>query len=245
MQNDWFKDWFSSEEYNLVYLHRDDNDARKLIDLIIKNTALSKSNLILDGPCGSGRHLNYLITRGFNVVGFDLSKPFLIQAKNNALKSGFSPLLLRADIRDVYFKREFDAVLNLFTSFGYFQSDEENFSYSRNAYSFIKKGGFFVLDYFNKDYLTQNLIPLSSRKINSIIVEEKREIKNDRVVKTIKISDNLKSKEFYESVKLYSKDFILERFLSFGYSVHMIFGDYNGNEYNETTSERLIIIFKK
>lgn len=245
MQNDWFKDWFSSEEYNLVYLNRDDNDARKLIDLILKSTQLNKRNLILDGPCGAGRHLNYLNSLGFNVVGFDLCKPFLIQAKNNALKLGFIPLLLRADIRDVYFKKEFDAVLNLFTSFGYFKSDEENFSYPRNAYSFLKKNGFFVLDYVNKNYLTENLIPSSLKKINSYTVEEKREIKDDRVIKTIKISDSLKRKEFYESVKLYSIDFILERFLSFGYSVLRIFGDYNGNEYDEQTSERLIIIFKK
>ncbi len=245
MQNDWFKDWFSSEEYNLVYLHRDDNDARKLIDLILNTTGLSKNNLILDGPCGAGRHLNYLNQLGFNVVGFDLSKPFLIQAKNNSLTLGFNPLLFRADIRHINFKQEFDAVINLFTSFGYFQSDEENFSFPRNAYSFIKKDGFFVLDYLNKNYLTQNLIPLSSRKVNSIIVEEKREILGDRVIKTIKVDDSLKSKEFYESVKLYSKDFILERFLSFGYSVLRIFGDYNGSQYDEKTSERLIIIFKK
>ena len=245
MQNDWFKDWFSSEEYNLVYLHRDDNDARKLLDLILKTTRLNKSSLILDGPCGAGRHLNYLNRLGFNVVGFDLSKPFLIQAKNNALALGFNPSLIRADIRDVYFKREFDAVLNLFTSFGYFMSDEENFSYPRNAYSFLKKDGFFVLDYINKNYLTQNLVPSSLKKINSYTIEEKREIKEGRVIKTIKISGTNKSKEFYESVQLYSKDFILERFLSFGYSVLRIFGDYNGSEYNETTSERLIIIFKK
>jgi SAM-dependent methyltransferase len=245
MQNDWFKDWFSSEEYNLVYSHRNDNDARKLLQLILNNTRLNKSNLILDAPCGAGRHLNYLNFLGFNVVGFDLSKPFLIQAKNNAFNNGLNPLLFRADIRHVCFKKKFDAVLNLFTSFGYFDSDEENFSFPRNAYSFLKKDGFFVLDYLNKNYITQNLIPLSVRKVNIYSVEEKREIKDNRVTKTIKISDSIRSKEFYESVKLYSKDFILERFLSFGYSVHRLFGDYNGNVYNENNSERLIIIFKK
>ncbi|MEW6506908.1 MAG: class I SAM-dependent methyltransferase [Bacteroidota bacterium] len=245
MQSTWFKDWFSSEEYNLVYLHRDDNDAKKLINLIISTIDLNKNHLLLDAACGNGRHLNYLLSLGYHTVGFDLSFPFLIQAKNNSLKYGFNPLLIQADIRNIFFKNKFDAVLNLFTSFGYFTSDEENFSFAKNALSFLKKDGFFILDYLNKDYLIKNLIPSSQREVNGYKVKESREINNERVIKKIEITKGEQSKCFYESVKLYSMDFILEHFFRFGYSLISLFGNYNGNQFNNNISERLIAIFKK
>lgn len=245
MENDWFKDWFSSEEYNLVYSHRDVNDAKKIIDLIISTLNLKTNHFLLDAPCGSGRHMQYLASLGFNVVGFDLSMPFLLQAKKNLSNINSEPLLFRSDIRSLRLKRKFDCILNLFTSFGYFLDDDENFAFPKNAYDLLNINGYFVLDYINKNYLTQNLKAFSSKEISGLKVEEVREISQDRVIKTIKISQGSKSKLFYESVKLYSKDFILERMRSFGYSLILLFGDYEGNSFNEETSERLIMIFQK
>ncbi|NMB83429.1 MAG: class I SAM-dependent methyltransferase [Ignavibacteria bacterium] len=245
MENDWFKDWFSSEEYNIVYAHRDTNDAQKIIDLIISTLNLNTNHYLLDAPCGSGRHLQYLSSLGFNVVGFDLSLPFLIQAKNNIVKINSKPLLFRSDIRKVGLKKKFDSILNLFTSFGYFLDDEENFAFPKNAYDLLQTNGYFVLDYINRNFLTRNLLPYSFKEINGLKVEEKREIKSSRVIKSISITNAFETKRFYESVKLYPKDFILERFASFGYSLIRIFGDYDGNSFNEETSERLIMIFQK
>lgn len=245
MENDWFKDWFSSDEYNFVYSHRDKKDAKKIIDLVISSLNIKTNNYLLDAPCGSGRHLNYLISLGYNVVGFDLSLPLLIQAKNSALKDGTTPLIFRSDIRNVALKRKFDCILNLFTSFGYFPSDEENFAFPENSFQLLNKNGYFVLDYFNRDFLINNLIPSSSKEYNGLMIKEKREIKGDRVVKSINIIKENRSKLFFESVRLYSKDYILERFSGFGYSLAQLFGDYNGSSFNEDKSQRLIMIFRK
>lgn len=245
MENVWFKDWFSSEEYNLVYSHRDTNDAKKIIDLIVSSLNLNTQHYLLDAPCGSGRHLQYLSSLKFNVVGFDLSLPFLIQAKNNIARINQNPLLFRCDIRKLGLKRKFDCIFNLFTSFGYFIDDEENFAFPKNAYDLLQINGCFVLDYINKYFITRNLLPYSFKEINGLKVEESREIKLDRVIKTIKITQGSNTKLFYESVKLYSKDFILERFIGFGYSLIRLFGDYDGNSFNEETSERLIMVFQK
>lgn len=243
MEKDWFKEWFSSEEYNSVYNHRDDNDAKRLIDLILSNVSLNKNPLILDAACGRGRHLNYLSSLSLTVIGFDLSMQFLKKAKEGSLKR--NPPVFRADIREVCFKKNFDLILNLFTSFGYFENDEENFRFVKNGFGFLKEKGFYVLDYLNKSYLIQNLNPYSKRIVGNIALEEFREIINDRVIKKIIIEREGQKKIFYESVKLYPKDFLLEQFITFGYSYYKVFGDYEGNPFDENKSERLIIIFQK
>lgn len=241
MQSDWFKDWFSSEEYNQVYFHRDDNDAKKLIDLILSRINITKDHTILDAACGSGRHMNYLSSLGYNVVGFDLSRPFLAEAKKN------NPLgkYLRSDLREVSFKKKFDLVLNLFTSFGYFSFDEENFRFPKNAYGFLNDGGHYVLDYLNRDFLAANIVPYSAKESGGLKIEEFRSIENGRVVKRILITNRDNRKEFVETVKLYSKDFILEQFQGFGYSVSGLYGGYDGSAFDAETSTRLIIIFEK
>lgn len=240
MQSDWFKDWFSSEEYNQVYLHRDDKDAKKLIELILSRINITKDHSILDAACGSGRHMNFLSSLGYNVVGFDLSRPFLAEAKKNNPSGKY----LRSDLREVSFKMKFDLVLNLFTSFGYFSSDEENFRFPKNAFSFLNKGGWYVLDYLNKNYLVRNLIPYSAKESGGLKIEEWRSIEDGRVVKRILITRGNSSKEFIESVKLYSKDFILEQFQGFGYSATGLFGGYDGSAFDTENSTRLIMIFK-
>ena len=243
MEKNWFKDWFASEEYNSVYNHRDENDAKKLIDLILSNVSLNENSLILDAACGRGRHLNYLSSLKLNAIGFDLSMQFLLQAKKNSF--GVNTSIFRADIREVCFRKKFDLVLNLFTSFGYFEMDEENFRFIKKAYSFLNDKGYYILDYLNKNYLVQNLIPYTKRLIGSSVLEEFREITNDRVKKRIIIEREGSKKIFHESVKLYSKDFLLEQFISFGYSYFKLFGDYDGNPYDEFKSERLIMILQK
>jgi len=245
MEKEWYKDWFSSEEYNFVYSHRNFDDAKQIIDLIISTLGLKKTDYLLDAPCGTGRHLIYLISLGYNVVGFDLSFPFLIKAKKIVLDNGFTPLLFRGDIRNFCLKKKFDCILNLFTSFGYFFSDDENFQFPINSLNLLNQGGYFVLDYINKEFLINNLVPNSVKEYNGITVIEKREIKDDRVIKTINLIKGNESKTYYESVKLYSKDIILERFMRIGYSLAYIFGDYKGNKFNEKDSERLIMIFRK
>ena len=123
---DWFKDWFASEEYLTVYNHRDSEDAEQLSDLIIETIKPNTGAWILDAACGAGRHGLYFSSKGYNVFGFDLSNNLLLKAKSEARLRKLNINLVQADIRKVCFKKRFFAVLNLFTSFGYFETDEEN-----------------------------------------------------------------------------------------------------------------------
>ena len=244
MQN-WYKDWFESPNYLHVYNHRDDSDAKKLSELILSVTNLPVSSKVLDAACGYGRHAIYLSLKGYKVFGFDLSKNLLAKAYENSIAQNVKLNLIQADIREICFKTEFDLILNLFTSFGYFESDDENFSFVRRAVKFLKENGYYVMDYFNKYYLEKNLVPQSEKIIDNLRVVEERKIVHDRVIKEITIFSNNSIEKYFESVKLYDVNTIIDEFLKAGYKFDKIFGDYDGNEFHKNLSPRLILFFKK
>ncbi len=245
MEKNWFKDWFASEDYLKVYCHRDIKDAQNLSDLIIENLNPKNDDIILDSACGAGRHGLYLASKNYRIIGFDLSITLLKKAKEDAEYKNINIPLLKADIREIYFGKKIFAVLNLFTSFGYFNTDEENFRFIRNSYGFLRDDGYFVLDYFNKNYLLNNLVPESNKIVDGISINEKRFLENDRVIKKIELCSNGIRKDFIESVRLYGFNEIVEKFLHIGFKVNKIFGEYNGAVYDEENSPRLIIIFNK
>jgi len=240
--SEWFEDWFASEQYLNVYKHRDQKDALLLLDLIQRTISINNDFLILDAACGAGRYSNLLLQKGYKVIGFDLSLPLLKIAKTDAGKISGENIYFRSDIRSVKLKMKFNLILNVFTSFGYFVTDEENFSFINNSITFLKKKGYFVFDYINKKYLIDNLIPYSQKEIDGYLIEEKRKIENQRVIKEINISKGNERHSFTESVKLYSPEILFEKFFKTGYKIIDVFGSYEGENFSEINSSRIIII---
>ena len=242
---EWYKDWFSSELYLSVYSHRNDEEAEQLCQLILSSTNVKPGEKVLDAACGAGRHSNYFSSLGFDVVGFDLSKTLLNVAVNSARGKKLPANFFCSDIRNVSLKSKFRLIVNLFTSFGYFETDEENFSFIKRAYSFLENGGFYVLDYLNEKTLRENLVPQSEKSINGGKIVERRKILENRVVKEINVLAGDEEIKFHESVRLYSKDEILKEAESFGFRLVNLFGDYSGSLFDETVSNRLIAVFQK
>ncbi|MGD8781508.1 MAG: methyltransferase domain-containing protein [Ignavibacteria bacterium] len=243
--NNWYKEWFASDEYLELYKHRDGKDASKIIELILASISIPPNALILDSACGAGRHSIYLAERGYNVVGFDLSENLLNVARANSIEKKLLINYVRGDKRNIYFKRKFNLIVNLFTSFGYFQSDKENFAFINNSLNFLLDGSFFVIDYFNKNYLVENIVSETKRNRNGKTLIEKRFIENDRVIKEIIIKGKKSSRKFVESVKLYKYSIIVEHLQKIGYKINCIYGDYEGNSFEKNKSERLILICQK
>jgi SAM-dependent methyltransferase len=243
--NTWFKDWFSSDEYLEVYNHRDEEDAGKLLTLILKNTCVHTSSKILDAACGAGRHSLYLLEKGHNVFGFDLSATLLKKAKTEAQNRNVKLDIFCADLRNVGIKKKFDLILNLFTSFGYFESDEENFAFPDVSYKILNRDGFYVLDYLNREFIIRTLVPESVRDVNGKKIIELRKIDKGRIVKEIIINNKDNERSFLESVKLYKKDEIIKEFNKIGFKLYKLFGEYDGSEFDINNSSRLIMFFKK
>ena len=245
MIKEWYKDWFSSKDYLDVYRHRNSEDTERLVNLITSTVNPEPDAEILDAACGAGRHAIKFAKKGFNVTAFDLSETLLQIGVDEAKQHNVSIDFLNSDIRTFMTDTKFDLVLSLFTSFGYFESDDENFIFPKNAFNMMKHKGYYVLDYFNKNFVEHNLVEESERKVNEKEIVENRFIENDRVIKRISIREENQNNEYVESVKLYSLEQIEERFKSIGFKTVNVFGDYLGNPFKNESSERCIIFFQK
>ena len=166
MKSEWFKDWFNTQEYLNVYQHRNENDAEKHIKLIFDNVKVFAGFNVLDMACGAGRHAILLAKKGLSVTAVDLSENLLSIAKRTAEKENLNIHFILSDIRDFKTTVRFDLILNLFTSLGYFETDEENISVLKKAYDLLEVDGYFVIDFFNSYFLQQNLVEFSEENIN-------------------------------------------------------------------------------
>jgi len=241
---EWYKDWFSSKYYLELYKHRDEKEATDLINLIQRNVNLVNGGKVLDVCCGSGRHSIEFAKRGFDVTGFDLSEYLIGQAKNlkgNLKERNLKLKFLIKDMRNFDFKKSFDVAINIFSSFGYFEKDSENFKVFRNVHSSLNKGGFFVFDFLNESYLRKNLVKIDYMKLDGKKVFQERIIENDFVYKEIRIGN----RSFKERIRLYSCEAIKKELQTLGFSVKKVFGDYHGNKFLKDKSTRFIIIAQK
>jgi SAM-dependent methyltransferase len=115
------------------------------VDTIVRLLELESGADVLDCPCGHGRISNALAARGFHVVGLDASKLFLEKARAEAHAQGLDVEYVEGDMRKVPWRGRFDAVVNWFTSFGYF-SDEQNQAVLREFHNALRPGGRLILE---------------------------------------------------------------------------------------------------
>ncbi|HEY3257918.1 MAG TPA: class I SAM-dependent methyltransferase, partial [Gemmatimonadaceae bacterium] len=180
---------------------------------------------VLDLACGSGRHARYLGRRWWT-SGVDLSEVLLRIAQKN----GTPAKLVRADIRALPYRNDsFDLIVNLFTSFGYFATDEEHDVVVRDLSRVIRPGGTFVLDFLNARFVRDRLVPRDETRIRGRTVEQRREITPDGrfVVKHIDIRDE--GNHFIERVRLFSREELVVMLERAGFRIERTYGDYDGS----------------
>jgi SAM-dependent methyltransferase len=244
IKNEWFKKWFSNKYYLELYKHRDDKEAIDLINLVQRSIGLSCNAKVLDVCCGAGRHSIEFAKRGFDVTGFDLSKFLISEAKKQRKllrEKNIKVKFLIKDMRSFNFNNSFDLVLNIFSSFGYFEKDEENFKVLGNVKSSLRKNGYFVFDFLNEAVLRKTLVKKDFVMIGGKKAVQERRIENNFVYKDIKIGKNI----FNERIKLYSCAEICNQLEATGFKVFIVFGDYFGNKFIKNKSKRFIIIAQK
>ena len=235
---EWFESWFG-EDYVALYPHRNEAEAERAVALIANAIGDRPVKLALDLACGSGRHARYLSRRWWT-SGVDLSEVLLKLARKN----GTPAQLVRADIRALPYRRDsFDLVVNLFTSFGYFDTDEEHATVVRDLSRVIRTGGTFVIDYLNAKVVRDRLVPRDETIINGRSVEQVREISRDGrfVVKHINIKAD--GHQFIERVRLFSKDDLVSMLEYSDFRIERSYGDYDGSPL--TTGSPRVILFAR
>lgn len=237
----WFSTWFDSHYYHILYRSRDSEEARGFIGNLHRHLAFPKNTKCLDLACGKGRHSLYLHELGYDVLGVDLSPQSIAEAKKNESSS------LRfyvQDMRALPYVAQFDLVLNLFTSFGYFDDQKENELVLHNIRKALRKDGVCVIDYLNPAFVLRTLVPKEVVIREGISFNIERYQEESFLVKRISFEDQGVSHSFFERVSLITPEIFLSLFLTFGFTVEKVYGSYELESFSAQNSPRQIFILK-
>ncbi|MFN0133130.1 MAG: class I SAM-dependent methyltransferase [Phycisphaerales bacterium] len=134
---------------------------------------------VLDLPCGPGRHAVELARRGMIVTGVDRTAAYLDRARAHAASAGVRTEFLQGDMRDFRPPGEFDAVVNLYTSFGYFKDPTDDRRAARTLHDALRPGGRLVMDIMGREVLSRQFRPRDWREIDGTILLEERTLAPD------------------------------------------------------------------
>ncbi len=224
---DWFQESFDAL-YPILYAHRTVEAARPESLFSIEQTQICSGDRVLDLACGGGRHLAHLIHVSAHAVGLDYS-PHLLTVARESL--GPNAQLVRADMRNQPFVNAFDVVFNYFTSFGYFQTPEENLAVVQGIAKALRPHGRFFIDYLNRTWAENNLQPETGRNVQDFEISERRWIDNahHRINKTTIVSKNGQQvSDTGESVQLYTLEEFTALLSTGGLEIDRVFGNYDG-----------------
>jgi len=258
--------WWS-EEYGFFgkhYLEGDNSQEGYLIDKkqtleertrteiegIIQLLDLKDGEKILDIPSGYGRHSIGLARKGFDVTGSELNSIHLNEAIGNAQKVETELNFVKENMIDIKYKEKFDAIINVFYSFGFFETDEENNKVLKNFYDALKPGGKFL---FHTDVNVPRVLSgkykedetRSLASGNTLRIIDKYNPQDKRIHGTwiIKDRDGNEVKKDY-SVRVYTREEFIDICKQISFTSFEVYSDWNRTPYSEN-SEDMIIIAKK
>lgn len=242
MSDEWFVRWFDSPYYHILYQSHDDREARLFIDKLLIPLALPDWARLLDLGCGRGRHARYLAEHGFQVTGLDIapsSIAFARRFEHDRLA------FFQHDMRRPFRYNYFDAVLNIFTSFGYFNTEKEHLKILKNIFDGLKPGGLFLLDYFNSEWVRQNLEKDELKTLKGIDFHLKKTIRGGRIYKRVAFTTEGRKFLFRERVRLFELNDFRGLINEVGLKLKEVYGGYDLSPFNPNQSKRLILIAQK
>lgn len=241
----WFTDWFNSSYYHALYQHRDDTEALQFIHNLLAYLKPAPHSVMLDIACGKGRHSKALFDAGFDVVGIDLS-PASINAASSMETNGLT--FSCHDMRETFRKNYFDYAFNFFTSFGYFNSDEEHQLAIHAMSNNLKEGGTLVIDYLNVGIVDPALDIATETQIDGFNFQIKKWQDPLFLYKEIKVIDAITQEElgiFEEKVRKYTLQNFMDFMQKAGLTIIATFGNYQLDPFSPENADRLIIVAQK
>ena len=241
-RDDWFINWFNSKYYHILYKSRNKNEASDFIKTIISTLSLKSNNSVLDLGCGNGRHSISLSNHFKLVHGIDISSENISQANENK-KENLKFFI--SDMRNFVSDSKYGYIFNLFTSFGYFNKNEDNINVLKTCYNHLNRDGLLFIDFLNSEKIKITINETKETKlISGIKFNIHKQIIDNYVVKNIEVKDKGATYDFQEKVQLLNiKDF-KKMFEVSGFEIISIYGNYQMKPY-DLDSNRLILCAKK
>jgi SAM-dependent methyltransferase len=239
----WYREWFG-EEYLDLYSYRDAEEAARHVGFVVDRLETREPEAVLDLACGAGRHTEALRSRGYRALGLDISLTLLAQAPHLPRVGG--------DMCCLPFAGDtFDWVLNFFTSFGYFETERQNFQVLAEIERVLTRGGEFLIDFLNLDHVLDTLEPreVRSRETDGgarrAVIERWWDPSARRINKRIRVeTPGDAPRSFLESVRGYRREEVVMGLNWAGLEVTDFYGNFDGDPF-ERDSERLILVGRK
>lgn len=238
----WFREWFNSPYYQVLYRHRDKDEARGFIQRLMEYLDVPAGGRVLDLACGQGRHSVELHRLGYQVVGIDLAEESIAEAQVNEA-DGLEFFV--HDMRSLYWSDHFDAVLNLFTSFGYFHSSEDDQLTIDSVRDALRPGGVFVLDFLNVNKVVSQMVREEEFEREGLRFAITRRLTGKVIEKDIRVMDGETELFFKEEVDALSLEDFESYFAVAGLELSMVLGSYDLAPFNAEHSDRLIMVAQK
>jgi SAM-dependent methyltransferase len=176
--HDWWVTAFGAW-YLTTYGHRDEEEARRNAPGIVRLLGVPPHARVLDLACGEGRYARALSSLGYRVTGVDLSDDLLERAHELSPDLPGAPTYVRGDMRSLPFQQQFEAVVSLFTSFGYFDDRSEDAKVLAGVRRALVPGGRLLLDFLNASRVRASLVPVSEERRDPYLVTHRRRLDLD------------------------------------------------------------------
>lgn len=198
----WYKHWFGTRYYTLLYGHRDDADAAEWVRTILGRWRLDPGARVLDLACGRGRHVKHFVKGGFDTTGVDISRESIEDARALVPRAAFHV----ADMRTVVAREAFDGICCLFTSLGYFTTKQDDQLVFDAVAASLKPKGRFVLDFMNTEAVVRDLVAQEELHRDGVGFTIRRELVDEIIVKRIAVTDGDQQHQFEERVQALRPD---------------------------------------
>lgn len=232
----WYKEWFGTRYYKLLYGHRDEAEALHWADAILRVTGLGPGATLLDMGCGRGRHAAAFAARGLKVTGIDLSAESIAEAREACPGARFAV----HDMREPFAREAFDAVVCLFTSIGYTPDRAEDLRTMQAAAAALRPGGRLVLDVLNGAIVRKELVEEDRQVEGGVRFTLQRRLEGDTIIKDIHVDDQGCSHRFTERVHAWTEPEVRALLIAAGLQIDAVTGGPDTAPFDAATSERIV-----
>ncbi|MEK7215257.1 MAG: methyltransferase domain-containing protein [Chloroflexota bacterium] len=246
--NTWYRTFFD-DAYLRVYGHLL-TPQRSAIEtaFLVRALSLQPGDRVLDLCCGHGRHAVTLAQHGLEVTAQDLNPAVLAAAAQRAGAVDASLMVVESDMRTIPFNGHFDAVINMFTAFGYFESEAENQRVLEAVRAALRPGGRFLVDLLNRDWLVRNYIPREWwERDGSLYLEERtfdHQTSRNRVRFVVIGSDGAREEIPGHDIRVYSLHEMITMLSRAGLCFSAVYGGFDGEPYGLET-RRMIVVARR
>ena len=242
-EDEWFRPWFNSPAYHLLYGHRSEEEAQRLVASLMASGALGTPLRTLDAGCGSGRHARALAKHGWEVDAFDLSPESIQQAHAQPRDSiQYHVKDLRNLGEETSWQGQFHLVTNFFTSMGYFRDPADQEAVVKGLANVLHSDGTLILDYLNVEQVAKNLVPKETMVCGETTFDIHRRIHNGWIEKSIRFEWEGRDEHHVERVQALSQGDFEVILRKEGLEVVHVWGDYELNKWTPTSSRCLMAV---